>query len=211
MARKPKNEAYQSYEGFLRAAIKEYWDSGQASRVNFLALLLASREAWAVAWEGVAGSGKTILTGAAGAAALALLLRTVVGGPIGILLTGATIASLVAVYVRNHRRIWKKVERYRELLDGYRSDYEQVRTDYVDGVIRRDQRDLMMDGLMSRLLVALDEVEVDGDDDIDDEDQEVPEDLGEFARHAARRRAEEGEVSEREHDRAGGADEDEGR
>lgn len=187
-----KREAYESYEGFLRAALKEYWESGRASRVNFLALLLASRETWSVAWDGVTGGGKKILAGAAGAAALTLLLRTVVGGPIGLLLGGATIASMVALYVRNHREIWDKADHYRILLERYRPQYEQVRDDYLDGTLRTDQRDLMMDGLMMRLLDELDSYEPEEPkrrSPAQDEDHEPAE--GEFNRHAARKRSSE--------------------
>lgn len=203
---KPR-ESYESYDGFLQAAIREYWDSGRASRVNFLALLLASREAWSVAWDGVAGGGKKILAGAAGAAALGLLLRVVVGGPIGLLLGGATIASLVALYVRNHRVIWAKVDRYKVLLDQFRPRFEEIRGDYLDGHLRTDQRDLMMDGLMTRLLDELDayddELEAEKDERAESEgrrgrasDRDEP--RGDFARHAAERRAAEERDRERE-------------
>lgn len=193
---KPR-ESYESYEGFLRAAIKEYWDSGRASRVNFLALLLASREAWSVAWDGVAGGGKKVLAGAAGAAALGLVLRAVVGGPIGLLLGGATIASLVALYVRNHRVIWAKVGHYRVLLDQFRPRFENIRDDYLDGNLRTDQRDLMMDGLMTRMLDELDAYDEELEETAEREREssrrggegERREPRGDFARHAAQRRA----------------------
>jgi hypothetical protein len=155
----PKDrDAYESYEGFLQAAIRAYWGS-KPDKVSFLALLLASREAWQVAWDGLASveGGKKILTGAAGATALALLLRAVVGGPIGILLTGASIASLVGLYVKNHERIWKRVERHKRVVDRFRSRFDEIRSDYVDGTIRDDQRDLMVDGLMGRFLAELDQ------------------------------------------------------
>lgn len=197
-----RRDAYESYEGFLRAAIKEYWDSGRASRVNFLALLLASREAWSVAWEAAAGGGKRIVAGAAGAATLALLLRVVVGGPIGLILGGATIASLVALYVRNHREIWAKADHFRGLLDRYRAQFDRIRDDYLDGELRTDQRDLMMDGLLSRMLDELDEYDPDlesrSDSEEDDDVAELRE--SEFARHASRRRAQE----EREREGDGG-------
>lgn len=199
-----KREAYESYEGFLQAALKEYWDSGRASRVNFLALLLASREAWAVAWEGAAGTGKKVLAGAAGAAALAVILRVVVGGPIGLILGGATIASLVGLYVKNHREIWAKQEEFKRILDSYRPKWVEIRDDYLDGKLRTDQRDLMMEGLMSRLLDELDafeppEARTDGDaagDDHDDADESGDRPArarreGEFARHAAKKRRDE--------------------
>jgi len=198
----PKRETYESYEGFLRAALKEYWDSGRSSRINFLALLLASREAWPVAWEGAAGSGKKILAGAAGAAALTMVLRVVIGGPIGLILGGATIASLVGLYVKSHKEIWAKQEHFKGILDRYRPKFDEVRGDYLDGKLRTDQRDLMLDGLMTRLLDELDAYQYeppartrrDAADDDDDEDRAPADDDrsdGDFARHAAKKRDEE--------------------
>jgi len=197
-------EQYESYEGFLKAAIRTYWENGAKSKVNFLALLFASKEAWQVAWGKVAspGAGKKILTGAAGAAALTLLLRTVVGGPIGILLTGASIASLVAIYVKNHTRIWLKVDRYKIVIDEYKTAYEEIRSDWVEGGLKDSQRDLMVDGLLSRFLVELDSYEP-GEDDEDEDDDEK----NSFSAHAERKRAEEERAKERA-DAPNGKDED---
>ena len=206
-----KREAYESYEGFLQAALKEYWDSGRSSRINFLALLLASREAWSVAWAGAAGTGKKVLAGAAGAAALAVILRVVVGGPIGLILGGATIASLVGLYVRNHREIWAKQEEFKRILDAYRPKWTEIRDDYLDAKIRTDQRDLMMEGLMSRLLDELDAFEPElapaSPADADDADAEESGDRpararreSDFARHAAKKRRDETRETETETD-----------
>lgn len=150
---------YASYDGFLKTAIETYW-SQRRNQVHFVALLLASREAWEVAWGGVTapGAGKKMLTGAAGVTAVVVVLRLLVGGPIGLVLTGLSIASLGAVYARNHRRIWDQQERYRKLLGEYRVKYDQIRGNWIEGRIEEQQRDLMIDGLMNRLL-----------DDIDDE------------------------------------------
>lgn len=147
----------ETYDGFLKTAIKKYWDQG-ADRVNFIALLLASREAWSVAWDGVRspGSGKKILTGAAGAAAVVVLLRVLLGGPIGLILTGASVASLGALYARNHKRIWAQQDRYKALINQYRIKHQQVRAKYVDGNLDADERDLMIDGLLRRFLEELD-------------------------------------------------------
>ena len=153
-----RDAAYTSYDGFLKAAIKTYWEK-KGDRVNFIALLLASREAWEVAWGEVSapGSGKKLLTGAAGAAAVVVALRLVLGGPVGLILTGASIASLGALYARNHRRIWAQQERYQTLLSQYRVKHAQVRAKFVDGDIDADERALMIDGLLRRLLDDIDE------------------------------------------------------
>jgi hypothetical protein len=203
-----QREAYESYEGFLQAALKEYWDSGRASRINFLALLLASREAWSVAWEGAAGTGKKVLAGAAGAAALAVILRVVVGGPIGLILGGATIASLVGLYVKNHREIWAKQEEFKRILDAHRPKWIEIRDDYLDAKLRTDQRDLMMEGLMSRLLDELDAFEPEpataeaADDDAESDESgdrpARPRRESDFARHAAKKRRDETRETENE-------------
>jgi hypothetical protein len=150
--------AYETYDGFLKAAIKKYWDQG-SDRVNFIALLLASREAWEVAWDEVRapGTGKKVLTGALGATAVVVVLRLLLGGPIGLILTGASIASLGALYARNHRRIWAQQDRYKAIIGQYRIKHQQVRTKFVDGTLDADERDLMVDGLLRRFLDEIDQ------------------------------------------------------
>ena len=150
--------AYRSYDGFLKVAIRQYWEN-DGDRANFIALLLASREAWSVAWEGATapGTGKKILTGAAGAAAIMVLLRVFLGGPIGLILTGASVASLGVLYARNHKHIWAQRARYAALIGQYRVKHKQVRTKFVDGDLDEDERDLMVDGLLRRFLEQVDE------------------------------------------------------
>ena len=151
---------YASYDGFLKTAIETYWQK-RKNQIHFIALLLASREAWQVAWGGVTaeGTGRRVLTGAAGATAVYVALRLLIGGPIGLVLTGVSIASLVAVYSSNHRRIWDQQERYRKLIGEYRVKYDRVRADYLEGTLVEEQRDLMIDGLINRFLDDLDAYE----------------------------------------------------
>ena len=153
----PGKSIYTSYDGFLKNAIERHW-SERRSRVHFVSLLLASREAWEVAWGGITapGTGRNVLTGAGGAAAIYVLLRIFVGGPIGLVLTRISVASLVAVYTQNHARIWSQQERYRKLIGDYRVKYDRIRADYIEGAIPEDQRDLMVDGLLVRFLDDID-------------------------------------------------------
>lgn len=148
---------YASYDGFLKTTIETYW-SKRRNQIHFVALLLASREAWEVAWGGVTapGTGQRALTGAAGAAAIYVALRLLIGGPIGLVLTGVSLASLVTIYVQNHRRIWDQQERYKKLIAAYRVKYDQIKAKYVEGVIDESQRDLMIDGLMNRFFEDID-------------------------------------------------------
>ncbi len=148
---------YTSYDGFLKRAIERHWDE-RRNRAHFVALLLASREAWEVAWDGVRapGTGQKVLTGAAGAAAIVIVLRLLVGGPIGLVLTGLSAISLVTVYWQNHRRIWDQQERYRRVLGEYRARYDRARADYIEGRVEEEERNLMIDGLMNRFLDEID-------------------------------------------------------
>lgn len=148
---------YTSYDGFLKTTIETYWNK-RRDQIHFVALLLASREAWEVAWDGIRapGTGNKVLTGAAGATAVYVALRLLIGGPIGMVLTGVSIASLVTVYVQNHRRIWDQQERYGKLIGEYRVRYDQIRAKYVEGLVDEQQRDLMIDGLMNRFFEDID-------------------------------------------------------
>ncbi len=144
---------YASYDGFLKTALESYWNTRRNS-AHFIALLLASREAWSVAFRGLTGegTGQRAMMGAGGAAAIYVLLRIFIGGPIGLVLTGVSIASLVAAYSSNHRRIWDQQERYRKMIGDYRVKYERIRADWLEGSIVEENRDLMIDGLLNRFL-----------------------------------------------------------
>ena len=153
------SSVYESYEKFLRRVLSLYYEKGGRDRkINFLALLLASGETWKVVgrrFMGISTTGKVV-----GAAAGALLIRTLLkyalGGPIGVLLTGASAASLVALYLRNQRRIHDRVTGYRTLIGEYRTRFEEIRGQWAEGQVDQAQRDLMIEGLLTRLLDDLD-------------------------------------------------------
>lgn len=154
----PGKQMYASYDGFLKTAIERHWAIGR-SRVHFVSLLLASREAWEVAWQGITapGTGRTVMMGAGGATAVYVALRLLVGGPIGLVLTGVSIASLISVYARNHRRIWDQQDRYRRLIGDYRVKFDRIRADWLEGSYGEEQRDLMLDGLLNRFIDEIDD------------------------------------------------------
>ncbi len=183
-----RERAYESYEGFLRESIKTYWETQRGKRVNFLALLFACQSAWGAAWDEIRdpAMAKRVLTGVGGAAAVALILRIVLGGPIGLLITGASLASLVALYVRRNRQIIAKVSGYREIIAEYRPRYEGVQSDYDEDKIDDKQRRLMIDGLMIRFLDALDDYEPPKD--------EAEDDRSSFQRHVDAKRDAEDEL-----------------
>src|SRR5271170_3060147 len=91
--------AYDTFDDYLRLSIKEYYERGwKTRRANFIALIIASGQTVAMAKDAVSGEKglKNVAMGAVGVVAVRLALRWALGGPLGILLTAATGASLVA-------------------------------------------------------------------------------------------------------------------
>jgi hypothetical protein len=151
---------HDNYDQFLQVALATYYEKGgKGKRVNFLALLLASGETWKVAYKRVKNVSLTgkVVSGVAGAVAIRMLLRYALAGPIGIVLTAASVASLVSLYLRNQDAIAAKVKGYREMIKEYELKYEKVRGDWVDRKVSADQRDLMLDGLLQRFLAEIEE------------------------------------------------------
>lgn len=177
-------DAFGDFDDFLRASIQRYWQRKGSSKVTFLALMFATRHAWPIAArEGFsAESGKKVLTGAAGLTAAAVLIRAFLGGPLGLLLAGASAVSLIAVYGKNQEAIWKRVMRYRGLIEEYEPKFEAIQAQHERGDIDRGQRDLMMEGLMGRFLDQLDEAPP-----ATAAEEEAPEDTTSFASHVARK------------------------
>src|SRR5437868_3085453 len=106
---------FDTYDDFVKAAIKEYYERGWKNRKgNFIALLIASGQVFALAKDQVTGEAglKKMAIGAAGLVALRIGLRFALGGPLGILLTGLSAASLAAFFVKNQKEITAKIPRY---------------------------------------------------------------------------------------------------
>lgn len=164
-----------TYEDFLQLTVKRCWERGPAARTSFLALMLATRHAWSEAASQTfkAESGKKALTGAAGLAAVAVAARMFLSGPLGLLLAGASVASLVATFGKNQAQVVKKVRVARRLVDAYEPRFEEL------AGASDSARELMMEGLVSRFLAELDEAE---------EPEEKPEAKG-FKAHVARSEA----------------------
>lgn len=178
---------FESYGGFLRTAILRYWDRKGSSRVTFLALLFATRQAWSVALEkGLSiDSGKKVLTGAGAVAAGAMLIRLFLGGPLGLLLTGASAVSLLAVYGKNSEAIWKKVPRFHGIIDAYEDHWREVHDQHGAGDMDAERRDLIMEGLVARFLDELDRAP-----EPEEEEEPVLEVPTGFAAHVAKQRDE---------------------
>ncbi len=151
---------YGDFDAFLKQALREYYDRGWVSRRgNFIALLIASGQtAFALAKDSVVdGTGtKKVAIGAAAALALRIGLRYAVGGPLGLVLTVAAGASMVAYFVRNQKDILQKVARYKVLIADVHKQYGVAHSGWRDGKFPVGERNLMIDGLMKRFINDVD-------------------------------------------------------
>ncbi len=153
-------DIYVEFDAFLKEAIHEYYNrTGKLEKGNFIALIIASGEVASLALDSVkSGEGmKKVAIGAAGIIALRFGLRYALGGPLGIVLAGATLASMVAYFVRNRDEIKDRIVRNRGLVAELREEYEKLQEDHRDGRFDDNQRNLMVDGLMKRFLTDLDQ------------------------------------------------------
>lgn len=150
---------YRDFDAFVKQSVKDYYDRGWTTRRgNFIALLIASGQTLSLAKDSVVdGTGtKKVAIGAAAVMALQLALRFVLG-PVGIVLTGAAAASLVAYFIRNQKDILKKVQQYKVLIADVEKKYDAAQSDWRDGKYDLAQRNLMIDGLMKRFVADVDE------------------------------------------------------
>jgi hypothetical protein len=151
---------YDSFDDFLKAAVKQYYDRGwKRKKATFIALLIVSGQTLAMAAESLkSGEGlKKMAYGAAGLVALRLALRFALGGPLGILLTGAAAASLVAYLVQNRKEVAHKLDHVRKLVDHARPRFDEIQGGHRAGRHSEAERNLMVEGLLKNFLEQLDE------------------------------------------------------
>ncbi len=151
---------YGDFDAFLKQAIREYYDRGWVSRRgNFIALLIASGQtAFALAKDSVTdGTGtKKVAIGAAAVLALRIGLRYAIGGPLGMVLTLAAGASMIAYFIRNQRDILAKVQKYKIVIADAEKQYSEAQRGWRDGKRSVADRNLMIDGLMKRFIGEID-------------------------------------------------------
>lgn len=150
---------YDTFDDFLQAAIKDYYERGW-QRPNFIALLLASGQTGSMAKNalGSVNGLKGLALGTAGALAIRVILTRVLTGPLGLILTGVSVASLVAIFVRHQREIMSKTARFRELIARTKESFEESQTGYRQNRLDARERNMMVDGLMRRFLRECDEL-----------------------------------------------------
>src|SRR5262245_8409373 len=112
----PKQAAYESFDGFLKHSIREYYSRrGKTHPLDFAALLAASGQTLSLGLDTIKeGSvGKKLAAGAVGAVAIRMGLKYVLGGPIGIIATGLGAASAGRYLVKNQDRIGRTMRRFK--------------------------------------------------------------------------------------------------
>jgi hypothetical protein len=149
-------EVYEAYDAFMQQVIKETYDGGP-KRAEFVALVIASGEMLPMAWGRVRKSGvRDVALGAAGALALNVGLRYVLAGPLGVILTGFTAATLVSFFWSNQKEVLKRVTPYKTAIRDAREKYEDIQARYLDGRYDAGERALLVEGLLRRLLTQID-------------------------------------------------------
>jgi hypothetical protein len=94
-------EVYETFDAFMQQVIKDTYETG-AKRAEFVALVIASGELLPMAWGRLKKTGvKEAAIGAAGVVALRFGLKYLLGGPLGIILTGFTAATLISFFWSN--------------------------------------------------------------------------------------------------------------
>jgi hypothetical protein len=151
--------AYDTFDEFLQAAIKEYYERGW-QRPNFVALLIASGQVGNMAKNSLGSSDglKALALGTFGVVAVRVILTRVLTGPLGLLLTGVSLASMVALFIKNQREIMAKTGRFRELISRTRDSFEESQAGYRQNRLDARERNMMVDGLLRRFLRDCDEI-----------------------------------------------------
>jgi|WetSurMetagenome_2_1015567.scaffolds.fasta_scaffold518165_2 hypothetical protein len=155
-----KLPVYDTFDDFLRFGIREFYTlHGKTRPAQFVALLIASGQVLGVVKDSLSGEKglKKVAIGAGLAVALRIALKYALSGPLGILLTAATAASLLAVLATNQRTVRQKLGVYREVIQQTRLRYDEIQGGYSANRYPVEDRNLMIDGLVTRFLADLDE------------------------------------------------------
>jgi hypothetical protein len=152
-------EAFDDFDAFLRQCVRDYYERAWKSRRgNFIALVMTSGQVASMAVDSVRdGSGlRKAALGAAGVVALRFGLRYFLGGPVGLLLSAAVVASAVAYLVKNQKEITAKLPGCREIITDTRTKFDEIQGGYRAGRYDAAGRNLMVEGLLKRFLDQVD-------------------------------------------------------
>jgi hypothetical protein len=159
------SEVYESFDAFMQQVIKETYDRG-AKRPEFVALVLASGELIPLAWGRVKKAGvRDLALGAAGVVALRYGLAWLLSGPLGVIVTGFTVATLISFFWSHQKEVLARRKPYKRLISDTREKFEDIQARYRDGRYDAGERALLIEGLLRRVLAdvekPLEETEAD--------------------------------------------------
>ena len=146
---------YESFDAFMQQIIQDTYARG-AKRPEFVALVLASGELIPMAWGRVKQAGvRDLALGAAGVVALRYGIRWLLGGPLGVILTGFTVATLISFFWSNQREVLARRKPYKQLISDTHEKFEDIQARYRDGRYDAGERALLVEGLLRRVLTEI--------------------------------------------------------
>ncbi len=144
-------EVYEIFDAFMQQVIKDTYDAG-AKRAVFVALVIASGELLPLAWGRIYKSGvKEFAMGAAGVVALRVGLKYLLGGPLGMILSGFTVATLISFFWSNQKEVMRRVRPYKKFIHDAKDKFEDIQARYRDGRYDSGERALLVEGLLRRV------------------------------------------------------------
>ena len=144
-------DVYETFDAFMQQVIKDTYEAG-AKRAEFVALVIASGELLPMAWGRIKKSGvKELAVGAAGVVALRVGLKYLLGGPLGMILSGFTAATLIAFFWSNQKEVMRRVRPYKQLIKDSQEKFDDIQARYRDGRYDAGERALLIEGLLRRV------------------------------------------------------------
>lgn len=145
-------DVYETFDAFMQQVLKDVYDNG-AKRAEFVALVIASGELLPMAWGRVRKTGvKELALGAAGVVALRVGLKYLLGGPLGMILTGFTAATLISFFWSNQKEVMRRVKPYKQIIRDSHEKFDDVQARYQDGRYDAGERALLVEGLLRRVI-----------------------------------------------------------
>ncbi len=149
-----------TFDDVLKDAVRDYYERfGKRHPADFAALLIAigGMKTASIAWDSIIDGEmpKRVAFGALGVVALRYGLKYVLSGPLGILATGLTVASMARYVIKNQGEIRPKAEKYREVIEGAREKYSGLTDSLNSGRLNEEEREMIAEGLKSRLIQAM--------------------------------------------------------
>ena len=155
-------EVYETFDAFMQQVLRDTYERG-ARRAEFVALVLASGELLPMAWGRLKRAGlRDLALGAAGVVALRYGLQFLVSGPLGIIVTGFSVATLVSFFWSHQKEVLARRKPYKALIADALEKFEDIQARYRDGRYDAGERALLVEGLLRRVLAEIERPLPDG-------------------------------------------------